>query len=226
MYDGTMCRCRPVCPPGSISTSWPVRTMGTLATPRKPPSDVTRFFALTPFSRAGFVSCACAGGVPAPRYHAWAPPTDTTTAIRTATMDLMLMTLPPGLEPSCESRLLVAAPVIPEMNWSGNRLCTEPSGALHHRGGEAADVAAREHRAEERDRDRGQVDPRNRGQLLEAHVHRPEARRDGLGMRVEQEHGGEHEITRDRAKGKDAGGDDHGPAHGKDDPEEHRDAAR
>src|SRR5438105_14579095 len=49
MNVGTVWRCRPVCPPGSISSVWPVSTTGMLTTSRKPPREVMRLLDLTPF---------------------------------------------------------------------------------------------------------------------------------------------------------------------------------
>src|SRR6266508_4380181 len=48
MYVGTRNCCRPVCPPGSSSIVEPVNRIGALTVALKPPSDVTRFRALTP----------------------------------------------------------------------------------------------------------------------------------------------------------------------------------
>jgi hypothetical protein len=48
MKVGTVWRCRPVCPPGSIWTVWPVITTGMLTTSRKPPSEVMRLVDVTP----------------------------------------------------------------------------------------------------------------------------------------------------------------------------------
>src|ERR1051326_11655 len=58
MYVGTRNCSRPVCPPGSSVTRDPVRTIGDETVSRKPPSEVTRLVAETPF---GFVSWASAG---------------------------------------------------------------------------------------------------------------------------------------------------------------------
>src|SRR5882672_9119826 len=54
MNVGTRNCCRPVWPPGSSSIVWPVTRIGVLTVALKPPREVTRFRALTPF--AAFVS--------------------------------------------------------------------------------------------------------------------------------------------------------------------------
>src|SRR6266850_6703313 len=83
MNVGTVCRWRPVCPPGSISIVWPLSTTGTLTTSRNAPSDVMSGPLFTP------LACGTAG--------AWADagPTSPTTAIpatMTAAMPVALMT--------------------------------------------------------------------------------------------------------------------------------------
>src|SRR4030095_16486500 len=49
----TRWRCRPVWPPGAISTVCPVMTTGMFTTSRNPPSEVTKLLVLTPFGWGG-----------------------------------------------------------------------------------------------------------------------------------------------------------------------------
>src|SRR5947209_8626954 len=86
MYVGTMCRCRPVCPPGSISTVWPVSTTGMLTAWRNPPSEVMRFEDFTPLGWGTAGAWAAAG----PTSPSTAMPETTKAAMPVALMTLLL----------------------------------------------------------------------------------------------------------------------------------------
>src|SRR5678816_4158084 len=89
MNVGTLWRWRPVWPPGSISTVWPVRMTGMFTASRKAPSEVTSVLVLTP------LGCGTGAGT-----WAAAGPTRPSTArlaTTTAAMPVALMTSSCGL---------------------------------------------------------------------------------------------------------------------------------
>src|ERR1041384_2441405 len=101
MKVGTLWRCRPVCPPGSISIVWPLSTTGTLTTSRNAPSDVMSVLLFTPLGCGTAGAWADAG----PTSPSTAMPATTTVAMPVALMTTLLewtARSPPSLD--CRAR--------------------------------------------------------------------------------------------------------------------------